>query len=308
MSERDDIQARRALKAPPSRIKETQRIDFRPGYFEAVLNQHGRPTLWEKSSACPCRNNAQTSQPNAMCPVCNGLGTEWYDGQAINVIYDNLESNRDTMIAFGTWTFGTARLTMRSEYRPGPRDRYTLLSSVMLFTERRVRRAVRERPRYPIATIKTDLMVTRPDGEVVKRPDVRQNVMRLRLMDRATMLPGSLLVPEQDFQVVEDLFVRVVDQSVLTAMGMPAGSDQVAVGGSIDWTLGDQRGTAPKVGDLYALTYLYHPRYEVVTYNHAIRDDKSKQKSPDLRIERLPLEIMCKLDWDTTQPGAGFGG
>jgi hypothetical protein len=32
---------------------------------------------------------------------------------------------------------------MRSEYRPDPRARYTLLSSVMVFTERRIRRAVR---------------------------------------------------------------------------------------------------------------------------------------------------------------------
>lgn len=308
MSERDERQTRTAIKAPPSRIKETQRIDFRPGYFEAVLNQHGRPTLWEKSSACPCRNNLETGQPNAMCPVCGGLGTEWYDGQVINVIYDNLESNRDTLIAFGTWTFGTARLTMRSEYRPDPRARYTLLSSVMVFTERRIRRAVRERPRYPIATITTDLMVTRPDGEVVKRPAVRQNVMRLRLMDQTTMLPGPVLAPGRDFEVVEDQRVRVADRTVLATMGLPGDTDEVAVGGSLDWTLGDQRGTAPKVGQLYAITYLYHPRYEVVTFNHAIRDDKSKQKSPDLRIERLPLEIMCKLDWDTTQPGEGFGG
>lgn len=308
MSERDDRQTRRVIKAPPSRIKETQRVDFRPGYFESVLNQHGRPTLWEKSSTCACRNNGETSQPNAMCPVCGGMGTEWYDGQVINVIYDNLESNRDTMIAFGTWTFGTARLTMRSEYRPGPRDRYTLLSSVMLFTERRIRKAVRERPRYPIATIQTDLMVTRPDGEVVKRPAVRQNVQRLRLMDRATMLPGPLLVPDRDFQIVDDQLVRVADRSILATMGLPGDSDEVAIGGSIDWTLGDQRGTAPAVGDTYAITYLYHPRYEVVTFNHAIRDDKSKQKSPDLRIERLPLEIMVKLDWDTTQQAGGFGG
>jgi len=306
MSERDDRQVRRVQKAPPSRIKETQRIDFRPGYFEAVLNQHGRPTLWEKSSVCPCRNNGETSQPNAMCPVCGGLGTEWYDGQVINVIYDNLESNRDTMVAFGTWSFGTARLTMRSEYRPGPRDRYTLLSSVMIFSEKRVRRAVRERPRYPIATIQTDLMVTKPDGELVKR-NVRQSVMRLRKMT-AGGLPGDVLSVGLDCAIVEDQKVQVTDRTVLAAMGLPAEGAEVSVGGSIDWALGDQRGTAPKVGEQYALTYLYHPRYEVVTFNHAIRDDKSKQKAPDMRIERLPLEIMCKLDWDTTQPGSGFGG
>lgn len=308
MSERDDRQTRVRIKAPPSRIKENQRIDFRPGYFEAVLNQHGRPTLWEKSSVCPCRNNGETSQPNALCPVCGGIGTEWYDGQVINVIYDNLESNRDTLIAFGTWTFGTARLTMRSEYRPGPRDRYTLLSSVMIFTERRTRRAVRERPRYPIATLKTDLMVQRPDGEWVKRPAVAQNVLRLRLMDSRTMLPGAVLSPGLDFTIVEDQRVRVVDRTVLESMGLSPDGADVAVGGSIDWTVGDQRGTAPKVGESYALTYLYHPRFEVVTFNHAIRDDKSKQKAPEMRIEHLPLEIMCKLDWDTTQPGGGFGG
>jgi len=306
MSERDDRQVRRVQKAPPSRIKENQRIDFRPGYFEAVLNQHGRPTLWEKSGACPCRNNAETAQPNAMCPVCGGLGTEWYDGQVINVIYDNLESNKDTMIAFGTWSFGTARLTMRSEYRPGPRDRYTLLSSVMIFSEKRTRRAVRERPRYPIASIQTELMVTKPDGELVKR-NVRQSVMRLRKMTPAG-LPGDVLSVGLDCAIVQDQKVPVVDASAYAAFGLPTEGGDVVIGGSLDWTLGDQRGTAPKVGEQYAITYLYHPRYEVVTFNHAIRDDKSKQKAPDMRIERLPLEIMCKLDWDTTQGNGGVGG
>lgn len=296
MSERDANRARKVVQAPPSRIKTTQRIDFRPGYFEAVLEQHGRPTLWEKSAACPCRNNAQTSQPNAMCPVCNGQGTEWYDPQIVPAIYENLETNRDTLIAFGTWTFGSARITVRSEYRPGPRDRYTLLASVLSFSERRIRRAVRERPRYPIATLRTDLMVRRPDGEWVKRPAVAQNVMRLRKMDAATLIPGPTLAPGQDFQVVDDQFATLAD------------GETVAVGGSIDWTLGDQRGTAPKAGELYAITYLYHPRYEIVTNNQAIRDDQSKQKAPGLRTEHLPLEFMVKLDWDTTQAAGGFGG
>lgn len=306
MSERDQRLAGRVVKAPPSRIKETQRIDFRPGYFESALNQHGRPTLWEKSSVCPCSNNAETNQPAILCPVCGGLGVEWYDGQVINVLYDNLESNRDTLIAFGTWTFGTARLTMRSEYRPDPRARYTLLSSVMVFSEKRVRRAVRERPRYPIASIQTALMVQRPDGEEVRR-NIRQSVMRLRAMG-SDGLPGAVLSHGLDYQVVEDQKVPITDGSALAAMGLPTDATEVVVGGSLDWSLGDARGTAPAVGQQYAITYLYHPRYEVVTFNHAIRDDKSKQKAPDMRIERLPLEIMCKLDWDTTQASGGFGG
>ena len=150
--------------------------------------------------------------------------------------------------------------------------------------------------------------IDKVERKAIKASTTPQAAHLLEAVHRAARQWQAGASTQGQIEVIDDQLVRVVDQSVLATMGLPAGRDEVSVGGSIDWTLGDQRGTAPRVGQLYAITYLYHPRYEVVTFNHAIRDDKSKQKSPDLRIERLPLEIMCKLDWDTTKPGEGFGG
>lgn len=270
--------------APPPAKREALSNDFDPTDFENAIERMGYAVTWEHASRCPCRNNPETSQPSIVCPVCDGDGWEHHSPQPIKAIVDALDTNMDALIAFGTWTFGTARFTVRHEHRPGDRDRYTLTESVLQFSEIRKRSAaVRERLRYPIATIRQDLMVENSAGELVKRPQVPLNVLRLRLMDPATRLPGPVIHRGEDFDVID---------------------------GRLDFSRGDLRGTAPGVGALFAVTYYHHPRYVVETIPHAIRD--SRVHVPTLaggtrKHLPLPLTVLAKLDHDTAQPGGSDG-
>ena len=166
------------------------------------------------------------------------------------------------------------------EHRPGFHHRYTLTESVIEASEKRIRRAARERLRYPIATVTTDLLKRRADGELVKRPNVSLDVLRLRIMDPASRAPGAVLHRGEDFDVVD---------------------------GRLDWGRGDVRGTAPKTGGVYSVTYYFHPRYIVESFPHAIRDTRIKKRAARPVFASLPVTSLAKLDTDTALSAGGFG-
>ena len=71
---------------------------------------------------------------------------------------------------------------------------------------------------HPIATSVESFVTVEPGGVEVRR-NLTRDVLRLRLMDSETRLPGPLLTKGVDFEVTMD--------------------------GRIGWRLGDRRGTAP---------------------------------------------------------------
>lgn len=78
------------------------------------------------------------------------------------------------------------------------------------------------------------------------------------------------------------------------------GTDFDVVNGRIDWALGDARGTAPVLDQLFTITYNYNPVYQVITFSHAARD----QMLPSLTcgdpsaeiLTRFPVEVLVKLE------------
>lgn len=299
-------------KSPGSPV----RTDWRLEEFVQAIKDHGVDLLWEKASKCPCLNSEQSQQPLVNCPVCFGIGWEYWGGQVVRGIVDALDLNQNAQASFGMWTFGTATVTVESGHRPNFRDRYVSLSSFLPYSETRWRKAqpgTLERLRYEIAT-RTDLNLWPDDPKpaptndfpatyvdsagqpvstyvlqaesarhaqaIAETKPVEEHaplaVTRLRTIDPVTRAPNPhVLVQDVDFTVVE---------------------------GRIDWALGDALGTAPAVDQMYAVTYSYNPRYVVVTFNHAARDQYlpgntcGNGTGGPQRLTRFPVEVLVKLE------------
>jgi len=268
---------------------------FDPDGFERAIDQIGMRLLWEKGSLCPCKNNDYTAQPLADCPVCGGDGWEYWGAQVVPGILDALDLDKDTQIAYGVWSMGTARVTMHATHRPSIRDRLTNLDGLIRFTERRTRAAgVSESLRYPIGLLDETLHL--PRGEVAPEGSSPQA--------RATALEfETAAAREHSAEATQRSVLRC---RVLTGDGTPgapltSGTDFEVVDGRLDWSRGVALGTAPSAGGDYAIDYLTHPRYLVHRFNHAMRDQWIKHKHPAAVLSRLPVETQAKLDF---LPGA----
>lgn len=272
------------------------RIDFDPKEFNRAIDQVGMRLLWEKVSLCPCRNNDETEQPQVGCSVCDGDGWEYWGAQLVNGIVGALDLDQDTQVAFGIWASGMAQITVKNEHKPDFRDRYTHLDSLLRYTQHFKRSGVQDRLRYYIGVMPLALapeeyvLAASGDPEAVLAAELAANaisraqadigpnfgVLRLRLRN-ADLSAGAVLEPGIDFDVVDGL---------------------------VDWARGDVRGTAPTVGQSYSVSYLFHPRHIVNGFNHAVRDSWVKFKSPIPLLNRLPIEVNCRLDY-LPQPGEG---
>lgn len=271
------------------------RADLDLQAFETLVEQHGNDLIWERSTICPCRNHEQGDTPKVNCSVCNGLGREYWGAQNIRGVIASLDLNHEAQLAYGQWAAGTARITVRGEHQPGFRDRYTNTQGIARFDQRATRRAPEgglERLRYPIA--RADYMLHHPlavglDGDAtavelrataLKLADqlsrtaadaiIQRTVLRLRVLDNDTREPGAVREQGVDFDVVD---------------------------GQIAWALGDQRGTAPAVGQDFGVSYLYHPRYMVTMFDHVSRDQLVVKKSPTPKLQRLLVGVIAKLDY-----------
>lgn len=247
------------------------RIDFDLDEFERQIQTHGYRTLWEQAAVCACRN-FDSNQPKPDCPICNGKGWEYHSEQEIPSIVDSLSLKPEGWIAFGEYVSGMATFTVKALHAPGRWHRYTLLDSVMEHSE-----ICRRRPgavtalSYPVAEISQSEII---DGALCS---VTRGVLRLRLVDPSTNLPGAMLYQGQDFN--------------LTAAGL------------IDWSAGDALGTAPAPGAAFSVSYLYHPRYVVTEHPHVIRDTNSALQRATPIHERMPVQVMARLDWMAREQG-----
>ena len=277
------------------------RLSFDRAAFEQAITDHGVNALWERAAACPCKNNEQTGQPKHDCPVCDGAGWEYHGAQVVRALIGALDLDRDTQMAYGMMSRGTAMITVPSVELPDIRDRFTNLDTILRYTERRERkRGVDELEplRYYIGS-RTDLVlhpVVEPLGYIgpdatgyvaqaaraaaVEAASVAQaavatrlDVLRLRVMNGATREPGAVLEQGRDFTVRD---------------------------GKIDFALIDSRDPdAVPTGSTFAVSYLYNPRYLVTRFDHAARDQYTVGETcgGGEGFERLPVQVHAMLDY-----------
>lgn len=290
------------------------RTDWRQEEFTQAIRDHGLPLLWEKASNCPCVNSEQSQQPLVNCPVCYGTGWEYWGGQVVRGIIDGLDMDQQTQIAFGTWSHGSARITVESAHRPNFRDRYVSLTSVLPFTEKRWRKArgtELERLRYEIAT-RTDLNLWPDEPKPLPTNDypstyvdsAGQPVSTYVATAEAARKAQAVAETAPVERAAPIAVTRLRTMDPVTRVPNPyvlvQGIDFEVVNGRIDWALGEARGTAPVLDQLFTVTYNYNPVYQVITFSHAARD----QMLPSLTcgdpsaeiLTRFPVEVLVKLE------------
>lgn len=278
------------------------RLDFDRGSFEEAIQNHGVSALWERAAACPCKNNDTTGQPKHDCPVCEGAGWEYHGAQVIRVLIGSLDLDRDTQMAYGMASRGTAMITVPSVELPDFRDRFTNLDTILRYTERRERKRpvgeleplryyIGRRDDLDLYDVRQPLAYVPEPGDSgyvaqamraqaveqasrVGEPERRRlDVFRLRLMDATTWTPGRVLKQGRDFEVRE---------------------------GKIDFALIDTRepGAVP-VGATFAVSYLYNPRYLVTRFDHSARDQYGNPDTcgGDETFNRLPVQVHAMLDY-----------
>lgn len=278
------------------------RLDFDRGAFQEAIENHGVNALWERAAACPCKNNDQTGQPKHDCPVCLGAGWEYHGAQVVRILIGALDLDRDTQMAYGMASRGTAMITVPSVELPDFRDRFTNLDTILRYTERRERRRppgeleplryyighrddldlypVKELLGYMPPPDDTSYVAQALRAQAVQAASEsgaaerqRLDVFRLRVMDAATNTPGRVLEQGTDFEVRD---------------------------GKIDFALIDTRDPdAVPVGATFGISYLYHPRYLVTRFDHAARDQHGNADTcgGDETFYRLPVQVHAMLDY-----------
>ena len=160
----------------PSRVppKLNQRVDFRPQDYRKMVHTHGLRATWEQSAVCPCQRSNQdlatglgfadqpttrtTGEPRTDCVVCKGIGILSHSPQTILAVITSMRSKPELFQAFGARANGMASISLLPEHLPRVQDRFRLLDSSVIYSERRIRTAAAvESLRYPVLTRTLDL-------------------------------------------------------------------------------------------------------------------------------------------------------
>lgn len=144
-----------------------------------------------------------------------------------------------------------ARFTVLPEHLPGPLDRLTILDSTIRMPARKRRGAgATSTLDYPVVPRTIDyaednVWTYGQFGQKRKAGEISVGVMYCRRAGLDGLMIAGELVEGVDFTVVDGL---------------------------IDWTLGDDLGTAPVVGARFVCEYTTDPVYLVQTIPHTFRD------------------------------------
>jgi hypothetical protein len=257
------------------------RSDFSVDELRGQIFKYGHRLTWEMANYCPCGRQLSTADGSFTidtrekavdCNTCGGAGVIYHSSQEIKAIVGDASRDPKRWALFGEHAAGGIQVTMLPEHLPGFLDRFTMLDIVMVYRERRKRKATVESARYPIVTRTLTLgSVGDPAVEAVSTI----GVLHCRRAGATGEIVAGDLVQDTDF---------VVDAN-----------------GKIDWTLGDAAGTAPSVGHYYTIQYYMRPRYVVRTFPYQYRDTFMKTKAPSVTFTNMPTKCMAWLDFITGQ-------
>lgn len=255
------------------------RVDFAPIEFRKELWAKGLRLRWEMAAECPCGRlltaggiTGGTREKRTDCPGCKGQGRIYHSAQVVPGIVSSADTKPERFALYGDLAHGMVRLTLLPEHMPTFLDRFTVLDSVLVYTETRTRKATVESLRYPVVT-RTLALGTADDPET--RDDVTVGV----LYAAKASADGVLVVDPQGHPVV-----------------LRQGVDFLVTDGRIDWTPGDVLGTAPAVGAQYAMHYYAHPVYVVRSNPYGFRDTVVQVKRV-AEVVNMPVHADCWLEF-----------
>ena len=258
-------------------VKLRPRVDFNIDDFLRLIKSKGVEAVWYTSAKCPCNtrnpmHDHVINSPRTDCNVCNGDGYEYFNPQAVTLIAIGLRRDFNQFEKYQPMAMGEAQFTVRGEHAPGYFDRIVLNDARTTRSEMFARKSDEskdehvDRLTYPIV----DMTYLDQDGD----PHT-VGVVQIRRHGGSDGQPGSVMIEGVDFEVTVD--------------------------GYIDWTLGDALNTSPELGRLYSVVYKTRPYYRITSFTHAVRDTRTRLKSPTEKPDVLPVQFTAKLEWLVTE-------
>lgn len=256
------------------------RVDFAPEEFRKEIWAKGLRLRWEMAAECPCGRvlsagglTGGTREKRTDCPGCGGRGRVYHSAQVVPGIVSSADKKPERFALYGEFAHGMVRITLLPEHMPTFLDRFTLLDSVLVYTEVRTRKATIESLRYPVVTRQLAL-------GTLDEPETKVEASVGVLYAARAGLDGTLVVDGQGHPVE---LRQGVDFAVTEA-------------GHVDWTPGDVLGTAPAVGAQVAMHYFAHPVYVVRSHPYGFRDTVVKTKG-EATVVHLPVHADCWLEF-----------
>ena len=258
------------------------RADFKPEQFRKVIMSHGMDLSWQQAAECPCSNpsgdygfslsgqsNTFSEQNRSDCPACFGKGYIWHSKQDIRAVVTGLrkEDQRFSDVGGTEYSKGQIGITLLPEHLPALGDRFTVLSSAIVYRETLIRsNTLTDKPRYPI---------------IKRSHDLNGGVLEFGL--RYLVVADANGIIDLNSQPVKD-----VDY-------------QVDVNGSVEW-LNAQ--TAPQQDQRFSIEYYANPTYLVTSHPHVVRDTQIQFKAPAPYHSELPVYAEATLEFYGTPEGA----
>ena len=243
------------------------RADFDKDRFDGMVDMFGMKCTWKQACMCPCRT-LETDQPDPHCAVCRGGGVEYYNPTSIKAVFNSQTTSPDSLAPQGELWDGNAQITARAEFPIGYLDTITVNDAVMWYAETVKRKEVHPAVvplRYPVAKRSIDYVHTQ-SGKVVT---LSEGVDRLSIYDGRGLV---LLKEGQDY---------IVDAE-----------------GSIDFSLGDKNGRAPKPGQSFSVRYFMNPVWVVTSMQpHPIHNIYTETKVSAPTLLHLPVTVSGTLDF-----------
>lgn len=229
---------------------------------------------WEQAVQCPCRSvqelngvTRSTGEPSSTCTFCSGAGIMYVNGQQIVAMMTSTSESSILYHEYGQYAKGTAWLTLLPEHVADYLDRYTLLDGIRTHGEIRRRRATADKTRYPI------IRRTFPVGAITNHSAKVYKTVGVQWC----MAAGA--------------------DGVTTGVELVEGTDfEVDADGKVDWTLGDELGTAPAEGELYSIRYYARPRMVLDDHTY-LRRDLYAHEGGELCLTPLPVRVLVLLDY-----------
>lgn len=285
----------RPLQLPPGELGHHPR--FRPRKFRGLVQFHGRDVTLEREAACACRKVSgvlgnelgsllvDTTAGDEVggerppdCPDCGGTGSVYlYAGETRALMTGDSRSGQRSRD--GAVNPGQATFSFLPESMPAQLDRIVVMDAYEKFTEVTKRRGVVDRLRYPITP---RLVVSGMAAQPVEPSYVNEGVIYLQVTGSDGLPVGDSRVEGVDFDVTPD--------------------------GYIDWTRGDILGTAPEVGQNYAVTAWTRARYVVTESPGAHRAQTTDYPDQDSRSDpastQMLVRVQAKLETAGPPPGS----
>ncbi len=247
-----------------------------------TLLQHGVRALWEKHVDCPCSSRGasigevsvdELDASKHLCPWCKGSGVAYVGAQQVPLMALGLRTTTQWYQAMGAHAHGNALLTMLPEHTPGALDRITLLDSLFVYTESRVRKATREALRYPIITD----VIQGGTADALHLPTPHTLGVQFVLGANASGDVVGEKVQGTDF----DLYALSLSGD----------------GYGINWATGDEgpTPTSVPVGSRYTVRYYTRPRYIVINGLHSTRSLYNWSNDTAVKVD-YPVNFLATLE------------